>query len=382
MFRISQLFSVLLVWFSLSFSTITTTSNQNQVLAQATSKTIYTTVKENQAHFSTVASKVYFTWYLKSGIVNMTLGNTNALDPVTVSNMYTSIGTIKVSNVVEVNDTHTNLYLEFSNAAAAVTVLNSVNIGSWNAVKKCGIVLATDQAPVTPTAEPRTVLFGGIIAIATIFSAAVSAFVVRRMALNKIAKKNKSNKDMANLEAQLVKEQIRSMGGSEKLLSSRNNKKFLKQDAVAAAADPYSADEMQEFPEANGDDGPTANRTSSSSVAMVMMMPSSSSNRTGGSVFDSRSQRSGVSRKSNATKASAATTNQQKKKSRSRRDEDEEEDGESRDGDERDEYSNYNDGSESNYKSSSRAPTDARSAKSERSNFQKNKNKSDSRRRN
>src|SRR3989338_9562869 len=68
------------------------------------SKTIYTTVKENQAKFVTVADKVYFTWFLKSGIVNMTLGNPDLVAPATVNSMYNSIGTIKVTDVVEVND--------------------------------------------------------------------------------------------------------------------------------------------------------------------------------------------------------------------------------------------------------------------------------------
>lgn len=262
----------------------------------ASSKTIYTTVKENQAKFVTVADKVYFTWYLKSGIVNMTLGNPDLVDPATVNSMYNSIGTIKVTDVVEVNDTFTNLYLEFSNSAAADSVLSSININSWNAVKKSGIVLATDKPPKIPTAPPKTVLFGGIIAASAIFSAAISAFIVRKLALAKQEKAHKTKKEMANLEAQLVKDQIKKMGGSEKLLSSRNNRKFGgdAENDGGNQGGPYDfGDEMQEAPSGSSELG---------GYGAPPKVIRSGSNRSYNNNDATRSERSVVSKKSNQKK--------------------------------------------------------------------------------
>lgn len=236
------------------------------------SKMVYVCVKDNLAKFSTDIKKKIFTDYLKSGVLNRTLGSSAALLSADAKKgLYSALGTVEIQAVVEVNDTYTNLNLFFSNRYTGDAVVQAVNSASYNAVKKTGIVVATEKGPQPPAAEPRTMLFGGIVAISLVFSAGLSAFIVRRLAISKHEKKNRANKDMANLEQQLVREQMKQMGGGG---SFRNNKQFGGGNAnnVMMEQDPemmnnmsqnYFQNQMQEFPGAHVDVSQSGGRSKS-----------------------------------------------------------------------------------------------------------------------
>lgn len=231
-------------------------------LASAQTTSIYTCVKENKVAFSNTNKINAFTQKLLSGVVNMTLGDTSTLRPQEVTSFYQQIGLVRVTNIIEVNDSFTNVYLQFSNRETANKVLEASNTQSWNPVKSTKIILATNVEPPTPSGESRHVLFGGIVAVATVFSAGLSAFIVRRLAIRKHDKANRAAKDMENLESQLLAEQLKQLGKggvdtdapavSGAVAGKKNSNNSRKGGGITEVdmrgEDPYSPVGTQEFP--------------------------------------------------------------------------------------------------------------------------------------